>query len=50
VDAQKARQVLDRLVGFEISPLLTKRLGTIQEKRVYLLEGVKLPRYDLYMI
>jgi DNA topoisomerase-1 len=33
VNAQKARQVLDRLVGFEISPLLTKRLGTIQEKK-----------------
>jgi len=31
VNAQKARQVLDRMVGFEISPLLTKRLGTIQE-------------------
>lgn len=27
VNSQKARQVLDRLVGFEISPLLTKRLG-----------------------
>ena len=33
VDAQKARQVLDRLVGFQISPLLTKRLGEIQEKK-----------------
>ena len=33
VNAQKARQVLDRMVGFEISPLLTKRLGTIQENK-----------------
>ena len=33
VNAQKARQVLDRMVGFEISPLLTKRLGTIQERQ-----------------
>jgi len=32
VNAQKARQVLDRLVGFQISPLLTKRLGEINDK------------------
>ena len=38
VNAQKARQVLDRMVGFEISPLLTKRLGTIQDKQ-YLSAG-----------
>jgi len=38
VNAQKARQVLDRMVGFEISPLLTKRLGTIQDKH-YLSAG-----------
>jgi len=33
VFAQHARQVLDRLVGFQISPLLTKRLNTDSDSK-----------------